>query len=109
MLVFGDLAAGVGQRIEAHVERALAHRGELGVRLHQRRARIDLGDEGAVGALLDLLRELAAEAVAEIAFVDGAAGKLVRDLERGRGAGVPANPEGQDRGSGDRRLHQVTA
>ena len=41
---------------------------------------IDLELERAVGALLDLGGELAAQAVAEVAFGHGAAGKLVRDL-----------------------------
>ena len=45
---------------------------------------IDVELERAVGALLDVLRELAHEAIAKVALVDRAAGKLVRDLE-GRG------------------------
>ncbi|MGY4505274.1 hypothetical protein ACVWYH_009231 [Bradyrhizobium sp. GM24.11] len=55
----------------------LAHRGELRVGLDQRGVRIDLGGDVAVAALTDFGGEHAAEPVAEIALVDGAAGELV--------------------------------
>ena len=77
----GKLAARIGDRIEAHIERTFAHRRELRNGLHQRRVRIDLRPDRAVGALLELGRELETNAIAEIAFVDGAAGKLVGNLQ----------------------------
>jgi hypothetical protein len=85
----GDFAAGIRQRVQADVERALPQRRELGVRLHQRRAGIDRRLERAVAALLDVGGEAPAEAVAEIALGRRAARELVRDLERaGLGPGA---------------------
>ena len=84
---FRHFAARIRKRHQRQVERAAAQRAELRVDLHQRRVRIDLELERAVGPLFDVLRELADEAVAEIALVDRAARELVRDLE-GRRLGV---------------------
>src|SRR5439155_22688520 len=54
---------------------------ELRVNFDERRVRINVELERPVGALLDICREFADEAIAKIALVDRAAGKLVRNLE----------------------------
>ena len=96
------LAAGVGDRHQRHVERALAQRAELRVDLDERRVRIDLELEAAVGLLLDVGGELAHEAVAEIAGIDGPAGELVRNLERGGRLAAGARTR-DDEGNGSER------
>ncbi len=57
----GIFAAGVGDRVEAHIERAFSHRGKLRHRLHQRGVGIDLPGHRAVGALFQLGGERAAQ------------------------------------------------
>ena len=79
---FGHLATRVRQRQQAHVQRAFAHRAVLRIGLHQGRARIDLELETAAGAFFHLLSELGDQAVAEIALVDGPAGKVVGNFDR---------------------------
>ncbi|MFK4408282.1 hypothetical protein ABH991_005316 [Bradyrhizobium ottawaense] len=103
-----QLTASVRHRVEADVERALAHRGELRVGLDQRRVRIDLGGDVAVAALADFGSEHAAEPVPEITFVDGAARELVRDFQRGRGL-RGAGAEAENGGCGDRGREQMAA
>src|SRR5262249_55717792 len=83
------LAARIGERIKAHVERAFAQRRELRQRLHQRRIGVDFELQRPAGLLLDFTCESPAQAIAKITLIDGAAGKLVRDFQRGRRAGGP--------------------
>ena len=78
---FRHLAAGVGQRHQAHVQRTLAHRRELRVGLHQGRAGIDRGFQRAAGPFLDFDRKLAAQAIAKITFCQRAAWELVGNLQ----------------------------
>jgi hypothetical protein len=100
----GHLAARVGGRIKAQIERAFAQRVELSERLHQRRIRIDVERQRAVGALLDFGREASAQAVAEIAALGGAAGKLVRNLQRLAGrAQRPGQPDDRRRRQSGKR------
>src|SRR3989442_904027 len=82
------------------VERAATQRGKLRVDLDQRRIRVDLELERAVGALLDVGCEPAAQPVAKIALVDRPAGKLVGNLERGR-LGVGARSHERKRNGGE--------
>ena len=103
-----QFAAGIGHRIQADIERAFAHRRELRVGLDQRGVRIDLGGDLAAAAFGHLGGEHPAQPVAEIALVDGAAGKLVRDLQRGCGMGR-AGAEAQDGGRGKRGCENVAA
>ncbi len=105
---FRQFAAGIGQGIEADIERAFAHRRELRVGLDQRGVRIDFGGDFAAAAFGDFLGEHPAQAVAEIALVDGAAGKLVRDFQRRCGVGG-AGAEAQDGGRGKRGCEDVAA
>ena len=63
---------------------------------------INLGRDLAAAALGDFRGEHPAQPVAEIALVDGAAGKLVRDLQRGCGV-RRTDAEAQDRRRGKRR------
>src|SRR6266403_222202 len=70
--------------IAALFQRALAHRAELRIGLHQRRVRIDGRLQGTGRAPLDLGRETATQAITEIALVDGPARKLMRDGQRAR-------------------------
>ena len=58
--------------------------------------------------LMFRIGQKAAEAVAEIALVDGAARELMRDLQRGGGVGG-ADAEAQDGGRGDRGGEYVAA
>ena len=81
----------IGRDIED--QRAFADGGELGERLHERRVRIDLELEFALGRLFDLLGEDPAQAVAKITLVDRAAGKLVGNLQGGGGAGSARDGE----------------
>ena len=107
MIGFGQFAAGVGHRIEADVERAPAHRGELRVGLDQRGVRIDFGGKLAARPLGDFGGECPAEPVTKVALVDRAAGELVGDLQRGRGVrGTDAETE--NGGCGDCGRDQVT-
>ncbi len=62
---------------------------------------IDLGRNLAAAAFRHLGGEHAAQPVAEVALVDRAAGKLMRDLQ-GRGGVGRAGPETQDGGRGKR-------
>src|SRR5450756_1125264 len=90
------------------MERAFAERREVGVGLDQRGVRIDLGRDLAAAALGHFGGEHPAQPVAEITLVDGAAGKLVRDLQRGRGL-RRARPQTQDGRRGKRRYEDVAA
>ena len=103
----GHLAAGVGERVQAEVERALPQRRELRHRLHQRRAGIDRALERAVALLLDVGGEAPAEAIAEIALGRRAAGELVRDLE-GTGLG-PRGTGHRHHACGRHRAHPVAS
>ena len=101
-----QFAAGIGQRIQADIERAFAHRRELRVGLDQRRVRIDFGRDLAAAAFGHFGGEYAAQPVAEIALVDRAAGKLMRYFQGGGGLGR-AGPEAQDGGRGKRGYKDV--
>src|SRR5258708_3215547 len=74
----------------------------------ERRARIDLGCDIAIAALGHFGCERPAQAVAEIALVDGAAGKLMRDFQRRGGVRGPG-AEAQDGGRGKRCCDDVAA
>ena len=69
---------------------------------------MDLGGDLAAAALGDFSREHPAEPVAEIALVDGAAGKLVRYFQCGCGL-RRSDPETQNRRCGKRRDEGVAA
>src|SRR4029077_9122863 len=93
---------------QRQVERAAAQRAELRVDFDQRRVRIDVELESAVGPLLDVLRELAEKPVTKVTLVDRAARELVRDLE-GRRLSVRSGAGERERDGRERSCEQASA